>query len=187
MRLTSRPFRIVCTLLLPVSVLAGIAALPTGASAAAPQHVNFSGTILNVNLCGINTTLTFSGVDTFTPVFDSSGNLIAYKDLHQETDTFTAANGQTFTNHAAGQQTSTFTMNPDGTFTQTFVDKGLQEQLKGSSGGVVTADVGIITFVNQFDSSGNFLSQTVTVVAGPHPEANSNFTLFCQVVTAALT
>jgi len=131
--------------------------------------------------------LTYSGTDTFSPVFDSAGNLIAFKDLHQEQDTYTAANGKSITVHFAGFQTLTLTMNLDGTSTGVVTDKGLQEQLKAPNGGVLTADMGIIIFTNLFDSSGNFISQTVNVVAGPHPEADSGFTLFCQVVTAALS
>jgi hypothetical protein len=188
MRLTSRLFRPLGTVLLPLSMLAGVAALPTGVSAAAPQHVNFSGTIPNVDLCGFNTTLTYSGVDTFTPVFDSAGNLVAFKDLHQEQDTYTTTNGQSITIHSGGMQTGTFTLNPDGTLATTLITyKGLPEQLKTPNGPVLTQDAGIITFFNLFDSSGNFISQTVTAESGPHPEADSGFTLFCQAVTAALS
>jgi hypothetical protein len=46
---------------------------------------------------------------------------------------------------------------------------------------------GLITFVDQFDSSGNFISQTIVVDNGRHPNAESGFTLFCQIVTAALS
>jgi hypothetical protein len=141
----------------------------------------------NVDLCGINTTLAFQGVDNFFPVFDSSGNLIAFKDTHQEQDTFTAANGKSVTDHFAQNVTGTFTTNPDGTMTQVFTYKGLPEQISTPNGPVLTQDAGIITFVVLFDRSGNFISQTVTVENGPHPNADSGFTLFCQVVTAALS
>jgi len=32
-----------------------------------------------------------------------------------------------------------------------------------------------------------FISQTIESVSGPHPEAESGFTLFCDVVVPALT
>jgi hypothetical protein len=161
--------------------------LPATARAAAPIHHNFSGTMPGVDLCGITTTLAFSGVDNFSPVFDSSGNLIAFMDTHQEMDVFTAANGKSIENHFAAQLTRTFTTNPDGTLTVVSTFKGLPEQLSTPNGPVLTQDAGVITFLDLFDSAGNFISETVLVENGPHPEADSGFTLFCQVVTAALS
>jgi hypothetical protein len=32
-----------------------------------------------------------------------------------------------------------------------------------------------------------FISQSIESVSGPHPEAESGFTLFCEVVVPALT
>jgi hypothetical protein len=187
MQLSSIRFRVLGSLLLPLSMLAGVAALPTGVSAAAPQHVNFSGTQSNVDVCGIPVTVTYSGVDNFWPVFDSSGNRIAFKDTHQEQDTFTAANGQSITLHVAAQETQTTTTNPDGIVTVVSTYKGLPEQIETPNGPVLTQDAGLITFVDTFDAAGNFLSDTISVENGPHPEADSGGALFCQVVTAVLT
>jgi hypothetical protein len=172
--------------LLP-ALLAVALILPATAKATGPQHSNFSGTFTDVDLCGISTTLTFSGVDNFFPVFDASGNLIAFKDTHQELDVFTAANGKSIENHFVNPSTATITTNPDGTVTLVQTYKGLLSQLSTPNGPVLARDAGIITFVNLFDSSGNLISQTFLVVAGPHPDAASGFTLFCQVVTAALS
>jgi hypothetical protein len=188
MRLTHRLSLILGTVVSLASLLAGLIVLPATAHAAPTvQHVNFSGTATGVDLCGINTTLAFEGVDNFFPVFDSSGNLIAFKDMHQEQDTFTAANGKAVTIHTADQVTATLTLNPDGTFTQVITFKGMPEQIKTPNGPVLTQDVGIATFVRLFDSSGNFISQTVIVEKGPHPDLDSGFTVFCQVITAALS
>lgn len=171
-----------------VALIGGSMIAPTAVHAAQPQHINFSGTATNVNLCGINTTLAYSGVDNFTPSFDASGNLVFYKDLHQETDTYTAANGRSITIRTAGVNTGTFTTNLDGTFTQVFTDNGLQAQIQTSNGPVLTKDVGVIVFTWLYDSGGTFISLTTNVVAGPHPIATSpDFALFCQVVTSALS
>jgi hypothetical protein len=175
-------------LLLP-ALLALALILPATAKSAGPQHVNFSGTIADVdpNGCGITGTFAFRGVDNFWPVFDSSGNLIAFKANHEETDVLTAANGKSVQIHFADQETASATTNPAGTFTVVRNFKGLPVQLSTPNGPVLLRDAGLITFVDQFDSAGNFLSETITVDKGPHPDAESGGSLFCQVITAALS
>jgi len=52
---------------------------------------------------------------------------------------------------------------------------------------VLLRDAGVISFANTFDlETGDFISFEVTVNNGPHPEADSDFTLFCETLTAAL-
>jgi hypothetical protein len=187
MHLNPRPSLLLGTTLLLMSLLVGAVIVPDTAQAAAPQHVNFSGTVPNVDLCGITTTVMYSGVDTFTPVFDSSGNLIAFKDLHQEQDTYTAANGQSVTVRTAGQHTGSLTMNPDGTVTFVSTSKGMPEQISTPNGPVLTQDVGFVSTIFLLDSSGNIISSTIIIENGPHPEKDSGFALFCQVVTDALS
>jgi hypothetical protein len=183
MRTTRRRSLIVGTML----SLAGLLLVPTTAGAAGPEHGNFSGTATNVDLCGFTTTLTFRGVDNFFPVFDSSGNIVAFKDTHQERDVYTAANGKSVVDHFVQQVTATFTANPDGTTTFVATYKGLPEQLSTPNGPVLTQDVGLATIVYVFDSSDNLISVTPIVEHGPHPDLGSGFSLFCQVVTAALS
>jgi hypothetical protein len=173
-------------MLLP-ALLAVALVLPATAKAAGPQHSTFSGTATGVDVCGISTTLTFSGADNFWPVFDSSGNLVAFTDNHQEHDVFTAANGKAVEVHFAQRATNTFTANPDGTFTQVFNLRGLLEQVSAPSGPVLTQSAGMLVFVDVLDSSGDLLSQTFTVEKGLQPEADSGFTLFCQTVTPLLS
>ena len=36
-------------------------------------------------------------------------------------------------------------------------------------------------------SDDEFISQTIESISGPHPDLESNFTLFCEVVVPALT
>ena len=55
------------------------------------------------------------------------------------------------------------------------------------NGRVLLRDAGVITFRDTFDlETGEFLGTEVTV-SGPHPEADSDFTLFCETIVAALT
>jgi hypothetical protein len=172
---------------LVLPVLATALALPTAASAAGPQHMNYSGTALNVALCGIATTLTFRGVDNFWPSFHAAGTILAVKEIHQERDVYTAANGKSIEEHFAGQQTATATVNSDGTFTMVQTYKGLPEQVSTLHGPVLSRDAGIITFVDQFDAAGHFIAQTIAVDKGPHPDGDSAGAVFCQIVTATLS
>jgi hypothetical protein len=73
--------------------------------------------------------------------------------------------------------------------TITFVTsyKGLPEKLQTANGPILLRDAGVITFADTFDlATGDFIGSEVTI-RGPHPEADSDFVLFCDVVTAALT
>jgi len=64
----------------------------------------------------------------------------------------------------------------------------LQRQLRpGRQLERLLRDAGIITFADTFDlATGELISSEVTVVKGPHPELDSDFEAFCDVVTEAL-
>jgi hypothetical protein len=71
------------------------------------------------------------------------------------------------------------------TFVTSFV--GLPEKIQTAQGAVLLRDAGVITFADTFDlETGEFLGSEVTI-KGPHPEADSDFVLFCEVITEALT
>jgi len=46
-------------------------------------------------------------------------------------------------------------------------------------------DAGLIVFATTFEGD-EFISSETVLVKGPHPEAESDFALFCEVVTEAL-
>lgn len=72
------------------------------------------------------------------------------------------------------------------TFENTFI--GLPEKIQTPHGPVLLRDAGIITFRNTFDlETGEFLDSETLVNLGPHPDAESDFELFCQTIVAALT
>ncbi len=71
------------------------------------------------------------------------------------------------------------------TFVTTY--KGLPEKIQTARGRVLSRDAGIISFRDTFDlTTGDFLGTEVTI-NGPHPEADADFALFCNVVAGALT
>lgn len=47
-------------------------------------------------------------------------------------------------------------------------------------------DAGIATFVDTFDLETGDLISSEVIVEGPHAELDSDFTLFCEVITEAL-
>jgi hypothetical protein len=163
-------------------------ALPAAASAAKPFHVNFDDTFTD-NVCGLDVAGEAIGVDNFSPVFDSAGNLIAFTDTSQVKVTYTR-NGKSLVDASAGRHTGTAVGDFSGvvTFTDTF--KGLPERIFVPNGPLITRDAGIITFQAVVDFStnpdGDLISSAVLVNKGPHPEADADFALFCQVFTAAL-
>ena len=107
--------------------------------------------------------------------------------------TYTSGTGATmFQMERNTTQEDSLVDNGDGTWTYTYGVNGQPLRLKGGNGSVV-ADVGQISvsivlyfgdLSTQADNS--FVSEEITKVAGPHPIAESDFALFCEVVTDIL-
>ena len=74
---------------------------------------------------------------------------------------------------------------PAGVHTEAVTFKGLPERIQTADGPVIVRDAGYLTFFRTFDGD-ELLSSTISVDRGPHPDAESDFALFCQVMTAAL-
>jgi hypothetical protein len=75
-----------------------------------------------------------------------------------------------------------------GTITFITSFKGLPLKLQAANGSVLLRDAGIITFADTFDLvTGEFISSEIIVNKGPHPHGDSDFTLFCEVLSSALT
>jgi hypothetical protein len=85
--------------------------------------------------------------------------------------------------------------NGDGTITLRTAVTGVPEEVRLSDGTVAIKDVGRAVFVAVLDYNGTptntdddeFISQTIESISGPHPDLESDFTLFCEVVVPALT
>jgi hypothetical protein len=74
---------------------------------------------------------------------------------------------------------------PAGLHVQDTIVKGLPELWKSSRGGVITRDAGYIVIRNTFDGD-TFISSEIVVNKGPHPQAESDFELFCELIPPAL-
>jgi hypothetical protein len=174
-------------------VLAGAVALTIGAaggaSAAAPvvnEHTNFTDTFSDT-LCDISGTSTINVVDNFKVYADGTS-----VDTGRFRQVFTANNGKAVVILAAGQTGHANPIqNADGTIT--FIDtyKGLPEKLSIPGGPTLSRDAGTATITTTVlplgDDDFEIVSQTFSGVHGPHPELESGFELFCNVIIPALT
>jgi hypothetical protein len=100
--------------------------------------------------------------------------------------TFTAENGNSVRITFAGQVTNAIVSgDPNGVHTHAFTTKGLPEKIQTVHGPVLTRDAGLIVERLTFAANGDVINYQATW-KGPHPEAASDFELFCEVMTDAL-
>jgi hypothetical protein len=185
----SRRPRFVGTLLV---VLVAALAVPTaGALAAKPEifHSNFVDTEEDVDVCGITVDLVAAGVFTDRAFFDKQGNFVRFLSTGQAKVTLTAENGKSVIVQNAGQfkDVAPLVDEEAGTITFSTTFRGLPEKIQTPNGPVLLRDAGIITFVDTFDLDTGALISSDVIIKGPHPEAESDFTLFCDVITEALS
>jgi hypothetical protein len=121
-----------------------------------------------------------------------------FQGIANGTQTFTNPDtGKSITNQFAGVafKDLSVTDNGDGTITLRTASAGLPEKLVLPDGTIVNMDVGQIVVVSVLDYNGTptnadddtLLSQSVVFQAGPHPDLDSNFELFCQNLVTYLT
>lgn len=171
---------------LVVALVTALAAAPGSALGAKPVaqfHDHFTDSFSS-EICGIPVDVEIVVTDNFFVYEDS------FKDTASVRATFTnPANGNSIIISNAGQISGPPPIIDEEAGTITFLTsfKGLPEKIQTAHGAVLLRDAGIITFADTFDlESGAFISSEVIVNNGPHPEADSDFTLFCEVVTEAL-
>jgi hypothetical protein len=163
-------------------------ALMASSAASAPLVDRFHGTFSDTfpdNICGIDGTSVVSGMDNIQVFADGT-----FKDQFRLNQLFTsAATGKSVLLFAANQFGGTGpTDNGDGTVTFSSVFKGLPEKIKLPNGRVHSRDAGFVSFNDTFDATtGEFLGETISPENGPHPDLDSGFTLFCDVIVPALS
>ena len=166
-------------------------AVPSIAGAKPPDqfHAHFRDTVLDVEPCpGVIVDITFDVVVNERAFFDNQGNFDRFMSNVSGRETWTADNGKSVRLQYAGQFQATEVIDEEaGTITFTDTNKGLPEKIMTRGGPVLVRDAGFITFTSTFDiETGELISEDV-FFSGPHPEAESDFTLFCEVMTAALS
>ena len=174
-------------------LLVGLVALvvaPAGALGAKPLrfHERVVDFFEAENVCGFTVDVAVSGVITEVVFFDREGNFVRLMNLSSFRTTFTEADGDSVIVQNAGlfQDSAPIVDGAAGTITFMITFKGLPEKIQTANGPVLLRDAGIATFVETFDlETGEPVSSDV-IVKGPHPELDSDFELFCEVVTDAL-
>jgi hypothetical protein len=170
--------------LIAAFTLAVVPGTAFGAKPIAQFHDHFTDSFSD-SICGIP-------VDVDIVVTD---NFFLYEDeTFKDTSSFQATNtnpvnGKSVLISSAGQVSGPPPIVDEEAGTITFLTsyKGLPEKIQTANGPVLLRDAGIITFADTFDlETGEFISSEIVVNNGPHPEADSDFTLFCEVMTGAL-
>jgi hypothetical protein len=163
-------------------------AFMASSTGAAPLVNRFHGTFSDTfpdNICGIDGTTVVSGMDNIQEFADGT-----FKDQFRQNAVFTsAATGKSVEIFVAQQFTGVGPIdNGDGTITFVSTFKGLPEMLKLPNGPVLSRDAGFVSFNDTFDATtGEFLGETISPENGPHPDLDSGFALFCDVIVPALT
>jgi hypothetical protein len=143
-------------------------------------------TFTDVDLCGILVTIDVTGRQNTILYDDGSA-----KDTSSVTFKYTNADGDWILNRSAGPIATSAIL--DGTIlTLTTQYHGIQERLITSDGITRAFDRGSISFTDVIDlhdldnPDGDELLYSAVVVGGPHTEFDSDFELFCEIVTDVL-
>jgi hypothetical protein len=173
-------------------LLTGLVALviaPAGALGAKPErfHEQVVDFFEAQDVCGLTVDVAVSGVFTDLAFFDKEGNFVRFMSLSSFRVTFTDADGDSVIVQNSGMfQFEEFVDEEAGTITFMETFKGLPEKIQTARGPLLLRDAGIATFISTFDlETGELISEDV-ITKGPHPELDSDFELFCEVVTDAL-
>lgn len=161
-------------------VLVGLLALPGGALAAPPSFRDKIDFTFDDEICGVTGTSHVSGVQTGRFQGDR------FKVTGQVQQVFTSSDGKVVRFHTSGAYTNSFTDNGDGTATILDTYNGRPESISGGHGGPVLQDVGLIMFITVIDINTGEVLSTDVISHGPHPEADSDFTVFCDAFLEAL-
>ena len=115
-----------------------------------------------------------------------------FMDVTQVRITWTNADGDWLSNFVAGPFMVVETLDGD-ILTVQFFNIGIHEMLRSSEGIEAAFDRGQIVFTDIVDlndlgdpDDDVLLSSEMTFVAGPHPEADADFQLFCEVAIDVL-
>jgi hypothetical protein len=175
--------------LLPLAITTVLACVSaaTGLAAGSTQVEHFSFTKPS-NVCGISGTTVGHG----TSVFRDTGNGTYFMNSSVSA-VFTAENGRSTTLTFAGPQKQTSPAVIDaqaGTVTVTTTYGGLYEKFSITGGPTLSLNAGPATFVDVFGYTGDpnnpvgdFISETVSDLHGPHPDLQSGG---CEVLVPYL-
>jgi hypothetical protein len=176
-----------------VAVVAGLGllmGLVSPASAGKPEqeraHVVF--TDEDQDICGLNLDVVVDVRFFDKAFFDADGNFIRLVANSSGSNEFVNDAGESVIVNFANLTRETESIDEEaGTITFHTSVRGLPERISTPHGPVITRDAGLISFVTTYDlATEEQISSEVIVNNGPHPQAESDFTLFCEIITAEL-
>jgi len=169
-----------------VALAAGAA--PALAAKGSHEQVRVDETIPHDVVCGIDVS---THLEITGPVNVTSGGRLT--DNTRVRLTFTNASGDWLVNDISGQFRQVVTDNGDGTITSIETHRGNHERLRSADGIEAAFDRGQIVFRVVVDlndpedpTDDELISSEVLREAGPHPDADADFELFCEVVERVL-
>jgi hypothetical protein len=178
--------RFALTLGIAAAALA-LVGLPAGV-AANPEvnHFEFSDSFSDDDFCGTGQTVDIS-VSGHGTEFLAPNQPVDYRNTTVGNIVFTnPLTGDTVIQHFAGPfSDTTISGDPEGVHVQEIVVRGLPELVRTEHGGVLIRDAGYVVQHLTFDGE-EFISMEVVVNRGPHPDLESDFELFCEVMPDAL-
>jgi hypothetical protein len=171
-----RLMRLLLTLL---TVAAAVAVAPIAASGAA---FHSSESFTDPDFCGTGARVDVLVENTLAHLSERDG---VGKAEHQGTVTFTYGDASVIVSFA-GQFTDTIVATEaGGVEIHLLVGKGIPEKIQLANGPVLLIDAGMIVVLNTVQD-GNLLNSQIVGMNGPHPDAASGFSLFCEIIPQAL-
>ncbi|MDQ3858451.1 MAG: hypothetical protein M3327_08405 [Actinomycetota bacterium] len=171
------------------AVLTAPAALAGSSAVTGPpdEHFRDVGTDVDTDFCGTGKTVDIA--------FNVRVNLWHLPEDPRDFAKLTQSGKVTFTNPENGRtvritfagrvRNTIVSGDPLGVHTHVYTTIGLAEKIQTLHGRVLLRDAGLIVERITFDENGEVIDYEATW-KGPHPEAASDFELFCQVTTRAL-
>jgi len=164
----------------------GLGAMPS-AVAANPvvNHFTFTESFTDGDFCGtgqaVETTISVKGTEFLAP-----NQPVDSRNVTQVNVVYTnPQNEATVLRRAAGLVSDTLISgDPDGVHTVETTVRGLTGSLR-TADGLVLLGAGYLVLHEVFDGD-EFVSREIVVNRGPHPNAESDLALFCDVTTDAL-
>ncbi len=173
-------------LVVGIVVALGLGAVPS-AVAANPEVIHFTITesFTDGDFCGtgqaVDVSLSVKGTEFLAP-----NQPVDSRNVTQVNVVYTnPENDATVLRHAAGPVSNTIISgDPQGVHTLEITVRGLSGLLR-TADGVVLLGAGYLVLHEVFNGE-EFVSREVVVSKGPHPNAESDLVLFCDVTTDAL-
>jgi hypothetical protein len=171
-------------LVVGIVVALGLGAVPS-AVAANPGVIHFAITdsFTDPDFCGtgqaVDTSISVKGTQFLAPNQPvDSRNVTQVKVVYTKNDA-------TVIRHAAGPVSeTTISGDPDGVHTVEITVRGLTGHLR-TADGLVLLGAGYLVLHEVFDGD-EFVSREIVINRGPHPNAESDLALFCEVTLDAL-